>query len=49
MIKGDVQIKSCIVDGALCSAIYNICLNDVLFAVLMDIIGAVVSFLFLML
>jgi len=44
MLLNDVQIKSGVVGGTLLSTVFTISLDDVLFTIVMAVIGAVVSF-----
>lgn len=44
MLQNDLQLKSGVVGGTLFSTIINISFNDILFTVIMAVIGAVVSF-----
>lgn len=44
MLQNDIQIKSGVVGGTLLSTVFTISLDDVLFTIVMAIIGAVVSF-----
>ncbi len=44
MFQNDIQIKSGVVGGTLLSTVFTISLDDILFTVVMAIIGAVVSF-----
>ena len=48
MTNGDIQIKYRVIGGTLLSPIFNMSLHDVIFTIVMAVIGAVVSFLFLM-
>ena len=44
MQQNDLQLRSGIVGGTFLSTIFNISLHDVVFTVVMAVIGAVVSF-----
>jgi len=44
MQQNDLQLRSGIVGGTFLSTIFNITFNDILFTVVMAVIGAVVSF-----
>jgi uncharacterized membrane protein YeaQ/YmgE (transglycosylase-associated protein family) len=44
MANNDIQLRSGIVGGTFLSTIFNISLHDVVFTVVMAVIGAVVSF-----
>ena len=44
MFQNDIQIKSGVVGGTLLSTIFTISLDDILFTVIMAVIGAIVSF-----
>ncbi|WP_372745537.1 hypothetical protein [Lutibacter sp.] len=44
MANNDLQLRSGIVGGTFLSTILNITFNDILFTIIMAVIGAVVSF-----
>ncbi len=44
MLQNDIQIKSGVVGGTLLSTVFTISLDDILFTIIMAIIGAIVSF-----
>lgn len=44
MFQNDIQIKSGVVGGTLLSTVFTISLDDILFTVIMAVIGAIVSF-----
>ena len=44
MQQNDLQLRSGVVGGTFLSTIFNISLHDVVFTVVMAVIGAVVSF-----
>ena len=44
MLQNDIQIKSGVVGGTLLSTVFTISLDDILFTIIMAVIGAIVSF-----
>jgi prepilin signal peptidase PulO-like enzyme (type II secretory pathway) len=44
MTLNNLEIRSGVIGGTLLSSVFNISLNDVIFTVVMAVIGAVVSF-----
>jgi len=44
MHQNDLQLRSEVVGGTFLSTIFNISYNDVIFTIIMAVIGAVVSF-----
>ncbi|MBI9041835.1 hypothetical protein [Lutibacter sp.] len=44
MTNNDLQLRSGVVGGTFLSTIFNISLHDIVFTVVMAVIGAVVSF-----
>jgi len=44
MQQNDLQLRSGVVGGTFLSTIFNISYNDVIFTIIMAVIGAVVSF-----
>ena len=44
MTLNNIEIRSGVIGGTLLSTVFNISLNDVIFTIVMAVIGAVVSF-----
>ena len=44
MTLNNLEIRSGVIGGTLLSTVFNISLNDVIFTIVMAVIGAVVSF-----